>query len=83
MRVKEGLEAVNGEEMEGSVVPGYLRVKIGTGLYFDEQGRLCASGGGVITTGIADEVATTETQSEGSGITETVQVNDSVNFTKF
>ena len=83
MRVKEGLEAVNGEEMEGSVVPGYLRVKIGTGLYFDEQGRLCASGGGVVTTGIADEVSTSQTQSEGSGITETVRVNDSVNFTKF
>ena len=62
---------------------GYLSIKLGTGLYFDEQGRLCASGGGVVTTGIADEVATTETQSEGSGITETVQVNDSVNFTKF
>lgn len=61
---------------------GYLSIKLGTGLYFDEQGRLCASGG-VVTTGIADEVATTETQSEGSGITETVRVNDSVNFTKF
>ena len=65
---------------EGAV--GYLSIKLGTGLYFDEQGRLCASGG-VVTTGIADEVATTETQSEGSGITETVRVNDSVNFTKF
>ena len=62
---------------------GYLSIKLGTGLYFDEQGRLCASGGGVVTTGIADEVSTTETQSEGSGITETVRVNDSVNFTKF
>lgn len=65
---------------EGAV--GYLSIKLGTGLYFDEQGRLCASGG-VVTTGIADEVATTQTQSEGSGITETVRVNDSVNFTKF
>lgn len=63
---------------------GYLSIKLGTGLYFDEQGRLCASGGGeTVITGIADEVATTQTQSEGSGITETVQVNDSVNFTKF
>lgn len=66
---------------EGAV--GYLSIKLGTGLYFDEQGRLCASGGGVVTTGIADEVSTSQTQSEGSGITETVQVNDSVNFTKF
>ena len=65
---------------EGAV--GYLSIKLGTGLYFDEQGRLCASGG-VVTTGIADEVSTSQTQSEGSGITETVQVNDSVNFTKF
>ena len=65
---------------EGAV--GYLSIKLGTGLYFDEQGRLCASGG-VVTTGIADEVSTSQTQSEGSGITETVQVNDSVNFTNF
>ena len=67
---------------EGAV--GYLSIKLGTGLYFDEQGRLCASGGGeTVITGIADEVSTSQTQSEGSGITETVQVNDSVNFTKF
>lgn len=83
MRVKEGLEAVNGESSGGIVLPGYLRVKIGKGLYFDENGALCASGGETVVTGIADEVSTSQTQSEGSGITETVQVNDSVNFTKF
>ena len=66
------------------IIDNGIGIKIGKGLYFDENGALCASGGGgVVTTGIADEVSTTETQSEGSGITETVQVNDSVNFTKF
>lgn len=67
---------------EGAV--GYISVKIGSGLYFDEQGRLCASGGGgVVATGIIDEVTPMTTQAEDSGITESLNIGDSVNITKF
>ena len=67
---------------EGAV--GYLSVKVGTGLYFDEQGRLCASGGGgTVSAGLVDEISMETTQQEGSGITETLAVDDSVMITKF
>lgn len=84
MRVKEGLEAVNGEEMEGSVVPGYLRVKIGTGLYFDEQGRLCASGGGgeTIITGVGEDISSKKSKDSLSGTDETVAVSDNLEYVK-
>lgn len=85
MRVGEGLEAVNGMEQGGIIIPGFLKLKIGTGLYFDSNGALCASGGGseIITTGIADEITTQTTQNEGSGMIEQIMVDDSVVITKF
>ena len=84
MRVKEGLEAVNGEEMEGSVVPGYLRVKIGTGLYFDEQGRLCASGGGgeTVITGVGEDISSKKSKDSLSGTDETVAVSEDLSYVK-
>ena len=84
MRVKEGLEAVNGEEKEGSVVPGYLRVKIGTGLYFDEQGRLCASGGGgeTVITGVGEDISSKKSKDSLSGTDETVAVSDNLEYVK-
>ena len=84
MRVKEGLEAVNGEEKEGSVVPGYLRVKIGTGLYFDEQGRLCASGGGGQTsiTGVGEDISSKKSKDSLSGTDEKVVVSDNLEYVK-
>lgn len=64
---------------------GYISLKLGSGLYFDEEGRLCVSGGGseIITTGIADEITTQTTQNEGSGMIEQIMVDDSVVITKF
>ena len=83
MRVKEGLEAVNGEDMEGSVVPGYLRVKIGTGLYFDEQGRLCASGGGeTVITGVGEDISSKKSKDSLSGTDETVAVSEDLSYVK-
>lgn len=84
MRVKEGLEAVNGEEMEGSAVPGYLRVKIGKGLYFDENGALCATGGGgeTIITGVGEDISSKKSKDSLSGTDETVVVSDNLEYVK-
>lgn len=63
---------------------GYISLKLGDGLYFDEEGRLCASGGGgAVSAGLVDEISMETTQQEGSGITETLAVGDSVMITKF
>ena len=65
---------------------GYISVKIGSGLYFDEQGRLCATGGGggeVVATGLVDEISMQTTQQNDSGITETINIGDSIMITKF
>lgn len=63
---------------------GFISLKLGNGLYFDEDGRLCASGGGgAVSAGLVDEISMETTQQEGSGITETLAVGDSVKITKF
>lgn len=63
---------------------GFISLKLGNGLYFDEDGRLCASGGGgAVNAGLVDEISMQATQQEGSGITETLAVGDSVMITKF
>ena len=84
MRVKEGLEAVNGESSGGLVLPGYLRVKIGKGLYFDENGALCASGGGgqTIITGIGEEITSEKSKDSLSGTDETVVVSEDLSYVK-
>lgn len=84
MRVKEGLEAVNGESSGGLVLPGYLRVKIGKGLYFDENGALCASGGGgqTIITGVGEDITSEKSKDSLSGTDETVVVSDNFSYVK-
>ena len=66
-------------------VDGKLTIDLGQNLYFTEDGKLNAVKGEsqVITTGIADEISIQATQHEGSGITETINISDSVVITKF
>lgn len=62
---------------------GRLIINVGTGLYINEAGQLCAYTPEPVATGIIDEVSTQKTESGDSGISETVEVKDSVSILKF
>lgn len=66
-------------------VDGKITLNLGANLYFTEDGKVNAVKGEsqVITQGIADEISIQTTQNEGSGISETLNIGDSVVITKF
>lgn len=66
-------------------VDGKITLNLGANLYFTEDGKVNAVKGEshVITQGIADEISIQTTQNKGSGISETIDIGDSIVITKF
>lgn len=59
---------------------GKFELKLGEGLYFDSEGRLCASGGGTTTVGINDSANNVITPSSTQSNNENLNVTDNPNY---